>query len=90
MVQHLHTSLTVDRNIFQAASPQVVDRRLAQYAKKTDDKKFGEAAFTPCYAPKVCNKLPTHIRQASSVDSFKKQLKTYFYDLAFNLFIFIL
>ena len=50
---------------------------------QTKCKKYGEAAFCS-YAPKIWNKLPPHIRQASSVDNFKKQLKTYFYGLAFN------
>ena len=58
-------------------------------------KKHGEAAFC-FYGPTAWNKLPVYIRQATSVDSFKTQLKTYFFTLAFNwlfmsaLFAFIL
>ena len=46
-------------------------------------KKYGEAAFC-FYGPTTWNKLPVYLRQAASVDSFKAQLKTYFYTLAFN------
>ena len=46
-------------------------------------KKHGEAAFC-FYGPTAWNKLPVYIRQATSVDSFKTQLKTYFFTLAFN------
>ena len=46
-------------------------------------KKYGEAAFC-FYGPTAWNKLPVYIRQAASVDSFKAQLKTYFYTLAFS------
>ena len=45
--------------------------------------KYGKAAFC-FYGPTVWNKLPLHLRQAVSVDSFKAQLKTYFFTLAFN------
>ena len=46
-------------------------------------KKYGEAAFC-FYGPTAWNKLPLHLRQAASVDSFKAQLKTYFFTLAFS------
>ena len=46
-------------------------------------KKHGEAAFC-CYGPKIWNRLPPHLRLAPSVESFKAQLKTYFFTLAFN------
>lgn len=46
-------------------------------------KKHGKAAFC-FYGPTAWNKLPAHIRQANSVASFKTQLKTHFFTLAFN------
>ena len=46
-------------------------------------KKHGEAAFC-FYGPTAWNKLPPYLRQATSVDSFKAQLKTYFFTLAFS------
>ena len=36
-------------------------------------------------APKLWNSLPTDIRQASSVDSFKRKLKTYLFGKAFGV-----
>ena len=50
---------------------------------KMSYKKYGKAAFC-FYGPTAWNKLPVHLRQAPSVDSFKAQLKTYFYTLAFS------
>ena len=46
-------------------------------------KQSGEAAFIH-YAPKLWNTLPLYIRQASSVNIFKKDLKTYLYMRAFS------
>jgi hypothetical protein len=46
-------------------------------------KKYGKAAFC-FYGPTAWNQLPAHLRQASSVDSFKAQLKTYLFTLAFS------
>ena len=46
-------------------------------------KKYGEAAFAS-YAPTIWNQLPLKIRHATSIDGFKTQLKTHFYNLAFN------
>ena len=50
---------------------------------KMNYKKYGEASFC-FYGPTAWNKLPLHLRQAVSVDSFKAQLKTYFFTLAFG------
>ena len=50
---------------------------------KVTCRKHGEAAFC-FYGPTAWNKLPLYLRQAASVDSFKAQLKTYFFTLAFN------
>ena len=52
-------------------------------APKMTCKKYGEAAFC-FYGPTAWNKLPLRLRQATSVDSFKVQLKTYFFTLAFS------
>ena len=49
---------------------------------RNSKKKIGDAAFVN-YAPKLWNAIPIEIREASSVDVFKKQLKTFFYTLAF-------
>ena len=46
-------------------------------------KKYGEAAFAS-YVPYIWNLLPPNIRLATSVDVFKTQLKTHFYNIAFN------
>ena len=46
-------------------------------------KKYGEAAFC-FYGPAAWNKLPLYLRQATTVDSFKAQLKTYLFTIAFN------
>ena len=46
-------------------------------------KKYGEAAFS-FYGPTAWNKLPLYLRQAVSLESFKTQLKTYFFTLAFS------
>ena len=50
---------------------------------KMNYKKLGEAAFC-FYGPTVWNQLPVSLRLAPSVDSFKAQLKTYFFTLAFG------
>lgn len=44
---------------------------------------YGERQFSFA-APYLWNSLPVRIRQAKSVQCFKKQLKTYFYKLAFD------
>ena len=49
---------------------------------KVTTKTHGEAAFS-FYAPNLWNTLPKSLRKASSVDIFKRQLKTYLFDLAF-------
>ena len=46
-------------------------------------KKIGDAAFV-CYAPKRWNALPIDIRSATTIDSFKKQLKTHLFTLAYS------
>ena len=46
-------------------------------------KTFGDAAFSH-YAPKIWNTLPLNIRLADSVDNFKRQLKTYLFNMAYN------
>ena len=45
-------------------------------------KKIGDAAFVT-YAPKLWNTLPMNIREADTVDIFKRQLKTYLFTKAF-------
>jgi len=46
-------------------------------------KTSGEAAFS-YYAPKLWNTLPRHIKDAGSVNIFKKLLKTYLFEQVFN------
>ena len=45
---------------------------------------YGDKCFS-CYAPKLWNSLPASIRNAGSVPTFKKQLKTFLFKQAFNL-----
>ena len=45
--------------------------------------KYGQAAFC-FYGPTAWNRLPLHLKQAASVDSFKKQLKTHLFTIAFS------
>ena len=44
---------------------------------------YGEAAFSS-YAPRLWNTLPIEIKQSSSVNIFKKNLKTYLFRRAFS------
>ena len=46
-------------------------------------KKIGDAAFVN-YAPKLWNTLPIDIKEASSLDIFKRKLKTYLFTRAFQ------
>ena len=46
-------------------------------------KKYGETAFC-FYGPTIWNELPLVLRRSVSVDTFKAQLKTYLYTLAFR------
>lgn len=50
---------------------------------KTRRKLRGDRAFATA-APKLWNELPLHIRQSSSVATFKSLLKTHLFSLAFN------
>ena len=45
--------------------------------------KYGQSAFC-FYGPTAWNNLPLYLRRANSVDSFKAQLKTHLFTLAFN------
>ena len=42
-------------------------------------KKYGDRAFS-FYAPSLWNKLPQEVRESPSVDSFRKRLKTYYFN----------
>ena len=50
------------------------------FVPKVRTKYYGGRAFSTC-APKYWNSLPTNIKQASSVEMFKKQLKTFLFEL---------
>lgn len=50
---------------------------------RNSQKKIGDAAFVN-YAPKLWNALPKNIREADSLDIFKRQLKTYLFTQAFR------
>ena len=63
--------------ILRSSSAELLDVPTMSYQK------FGKAAFC-FYGPTIWNKLPVHVRQAPSVDSFKAQLKTHLYTLAFS------
>ncbi|KAF7663726.1 hypothetical protein LDENG_00202940 [Lucifuga dentata] len=47
------------------------------------NKKAGDRAFSVA-APRLWNNLPDTIRQAESIDAFKRHLTTHFCSLAFN------
>ncbi|XP_049912330.1 uncharacterized protein LOC126397522 [Epinephelus moara] len=47
------------------------------------NKKIGSSAFFN-YAPKLWNSLPKDIKDTSSANIFKRQLKTYLFNIAFN------
>jgi hypothetical protein len=50
---------------------------------KTSNRTHGDRAFV--YAgPHFWNKLPQHVKKASSVDIFKKKLKTHLFNAAYN------
>ena len=49
---------------------------------RSSHKKIGDAAFVN-YAPKLWNTLPINIREANTLDTFKKQLKTFLFTKAF-------
>ena len=51
--------------------------------KEAIGKTYGERAFSIC-APKLWNRLPVHIREADSLDSFKRDLKTHLFRLAYG------
>ena len=46
-------------------------------------KTYGDRAFSNA-GPKLWNQLPLSIRELSSIDSFKKSLKTYLFRLAYS------
>ena len=50
--------------------------------KRTHKTKFGEWSFQ-CFGPRVWNDLPCDLRECNSIESFKKNLKTYFFELYF-------
>ena len=50
---------------------------------RTNMKTYGDRAFSIA-GPKLWNQLPLSIRELSSVDSFKKSLKTYLFCLAYS------
>ena len=35
-------------------------------------------------APQLCNALPLSLKNASNIETFKRQLKTYFFDKSYN------
>ena len=45
---------------------------------------YGKRTFR-YYAPSVYNKLPNHLRTTDNVASFKKNLKTYLFSLAYDM-----
>ena len=63
--------------ILRSSSAELLDVPTMSYQK------YGKAAFC-FYGPTIWNKLPVHLRRAPSVDSFKAQLKTHLYTLAFS------
>lgn len=58
------------------------NQHLLQVPQINSHKTLGDRSFSIA-APNLWNALPWHIRNAESIDSFKKQLKTYFFKLAY-------
>jgi len=50
---------------------------------KTNTKTYGDNSFSVC-GPKLWNDLPAQIRDCSSLPRFKKLLKSYLFNVAFN------
>ena len=57
--------------------------QLCLVVPKSRKKTRGDRAFS-VVAPKLWNELPTHVKMAPTLDTFKSRLKTNFYSLAFN------
>ena len=81
--KHLHTTkceyrkkLEVEEVTLEAVSGAAA-RSSSAALLSVPTKTFGDAAFSQ-YAPKIWNTLPLNIKLADSVDSFKRQLKTFF------------
>jgi hypothetical protein len=51
---------------------------------KSTMKKYGDRAFSVC-GPKLWNNLPSEIKNAESVDSFKRLLKTHLFKVAYDV-----
>ena len=63
------------------------NQHLLQVPQIKSHKTLGDRSFSIA-APKLWDALPGHIRNVESIDSFKKQLKTYFFKLAYFQFLF--
>ena len=61
----------------RSSSQGKVEERGAQH------KRTGDRAFSVC-APKLWNTLPETVRNCESLDSFKKALKTHYFNVAFK------
>jgi hypothetical protein len=72
MIQVYSTS----RNLRSSNAPV----RLVQPKTKL---KFGERSFSAS-APKLWNSLPSHLKNCNTVESFKKHLKTHYFNLAYG------
>ena len=46
-------------------------------------KYYGDRAFSVC-APRLWNMLPNNVKTSPNLDIFKKNLKTYFFKIAFS------
>lgn len=68
---------------YSAARPLRSTTQLLLAIPKTRLKTRGDRAFS-VIAPKLWNSLPFHIKSCNTIVSFKTNLKTHFYSLAFN------
>jgi hypothetical protein len=50
--------------------------------QRTKNSTFADRAFS-CYAPRIWNRLPVHIKLSESLDIFKKLLKTHLFNAAY-------
>jgi hypothetical protein len=64
--------------IYQPCRPLRSGTKYALKVPRTRLKTYGDRAFA-CRAPVLWNNLPSHIKSAPSVDSFKRKLKSYLF-----------
>ena len=67
---------TDSRQLRSTSAPQLIQPR-------TYHTTFADRSFS-CYAPRKWNQLPPHIRNADSINTFKRLLKSHLFELAYG------